>query len=403
MKKLMKQIFRWLFGRRPSRERVRTKVYNDATMLEGLQGFLFSRHRFRFNVLTEQTEWESLATNGWVTVDKRLLNSFTLEAKAAGIDCWDRDIARLLLSNQVPEFHPMKAYMESLPRWDMRDRIRPLAWRIARGRLWEDGFHRWLLGVASQWMGQGRQCANAVAPILISAEQGVGKSTFCRLLVPESLRAYYIDRFDVNRQSHFEQRLATTALINLDEFDRYSPATMASLKNVMQMQSGNFRKMRSERFVSLHRTASFIGTSNQRELLTDLTGSRRFLCQEVEGKIDCSPIEHKQLFAQLKYELRYGERSWLSKEEEQLWRKHNAVYYRTLPEQEAFLQCFRLPKDGEVGQEMSSLQVLDVLQRRFPKVMRGIQPKQLSRAMLALGVQRRHTKMGNVFWVVKLG
>jgi len=371
-------------------------------MLHQLRQLLLKKHNFRFNVLSEQTEWEDVAGKQWVTVDKRLLNTFTLEAKEAGIECWDRDVSRLLNSREIPDFHPMLHYMSNLPKWDGRDRVTPLACRVADNELWKIGFRRWLLGMASQWMGQERQCANAIAPVIISAQQGMHKSTFCRLLVPDSLRNYYIDRFDITAQSHFEQRLATTALINLDEFDRYSPTAMASLKNVMQMQAGNFRKMRSERFLSLHRTASFIATSNQRELLCDITGSRRFLCQETEGIIDCSPLEHKQLYAQLKHELLRGERSWLSKDEERQWNEHNSLYYHATPELDAFWQCFRMPELEEQGELMSVVEILAVLQHKFPTIMRNIQPRQLSRSLLVAGVVKIHTRKGNVFNVVNI-
>ena len=38
--------------------------------------------------------------------------------------------------------------------------------------------------------------------------------------------------------------------------------------------------------------------------------------KEVDGKIDCTPPDHAQLFAQLKAELAGGERYWFSEEEE---------------------------------------------------------------------------------------
>ena len=407
MKKLLYHILHWLRATREKRQTQQRPIVtregrcSDVEMLRLLRTHLFDNHNFRFNVLTEQTEWENPGNKQWITVDKRQLNSFTLEAKELGINCWDRDVSRLLLSRKVPDHHPMLDYMSHLPKWDGRDRITPLAYRISHSELWVNGFHRWLLGMTSQWMGQERRCANAIAPVIISTQQGLHKSTFCRMLVPHSLQAYYIDRFDITAQSHFEQRLATSALINMDEFDRYTPSAMASLKNIMQMQSSNFRKMRSERYLSLHRTASFIATSNQRELLSDTTGSRRFLCQEVQQPIDCTPLEHKQLFAQLKHELLRGERSWLNKDEERQWEEHNKIYHRTQPELEAFWQCFRFPEPGEKFERLSAVEIHSVLLHRYPTIMRAIPPRQLSRSLLSAGVRKVHISKGNVFCVVR--
>ena len=79
--------------------------------------------------------------------------------------------------------------------------------------------------------------ANSVAPLLISTEQGYFKSTFCKSLLPPVLRRYYMDKVDLTSQGNVERRLAEMGLLNLDEFDKFSPAKMPLLKNLMQMAS----------------------------------------------------------------------------------------------------------------------------------------------------------------------
>ena len=204
--------------------------------------------------------------------------------------------------------------------------------------MWLNGFHRWMLGMVAQWLGYPARCANALAPILISAEQGMCKSTFCSILLPEELRAYYTDKFAITSTSGCEQKISTFGLINMDEFDQYNERMMTILKNLMQMKKVNYRKCFKAYFSDLPRIASFIGTSNEKSLLTDETGSRRFLCIEVEKPIDCSPIDYPQLYAQLKHELEAGKRYWLSKEEEMEIQEHNRAFYRHSPEEEAFYE-----------------------------------------------------------------
>jgi predicted P-loop ATPase len=79
-----------------------------------------------------------------------------------------------------------------------------------------------------------------------------------------------------------ERRLAEMGLLNLDEFDKFSPAKMPLLKNLMQMASLSLCKAYQKNYRVLPRIASFIGTSNRKDLLTDPTGSRRFICVKVE-------------------------------------------------------------------------------------------------------------------------
>lgn len=386
-------------------------------MIEELRTFIFDNYELRFNQISEQTECrrKSLRRNGhaftkkpvfngrnWQCVDQRMQNTMSLEALTAGINCWDRDVNRLLHSEYIEAYHPIKAYVESLPVWDGVDRVAELASRISSDELWLRGFHTWMLAMVAQWMNMKMQCANALAPILVSEEQGLHKSTFCRLLLPPELREYYLERFDINSTSRFEQRLATCALINMDEFDRYTPKAMASLKNVMQMQTSNFRKVGSSQFVYLHRTASFIGTSNSRELLSDPSGSRRFMCMHIDKEIDCSPIDHEQLYAQLREELTLqGRQTYLSKEDEHKWQERNCLFRITAAEEEAFCQVYRPAHPNEECNLLSCTEIITSLAKQFPRLMKDIRPRQMSRTLQALGVAKVHTHNGNVYRVAK--
>lgn len=148
----------------------------------GLAVLLTARYDFRYNLLTEQTEYrgKEVPDEEYAMVAQRDLNTFCLEARTGGINCWDKDVSRLLHSRKVENYHPFLHYMNHLPQWDGVDRVTPLAVRISRKPMWVKGFHRWMLGVAAQWLGQAQDCANAVAPMLVSREQGKRKSSFAR-------------------------------------------------------------------------------------------------------------------------------------------------------------------------------------------------------------------------------
>ena len=381
-----------------SREGKQNKV--SRTMLEDLEVCLFSNYVFRFNVLTEQTEFCKKGEKVFHLVDQRALNTFCMEARKQGVNCWDKDVSRLLLSQQIADFHPFSDYVEKLPEWDGVDRVSELARRVSDEALWVNGFHRWMLGMVAQWMKLEGQCANAVAPLLVSTEQGRCKSTFCSIILPEELQRFYIDKFDLTSVSGCEQKLSQFGLINMDEFDRYSVRSMANLKNLMQLKKLTFRKSYRSYYSQLPRIASFIGTSNQKELLTDTTGSRRFLCVEVKGKIDCSRPDYAQLYAQLKAELLAGERYWFTSEEEKEIQENNRYFYRQSPEQEIFFRCFRLPKEGEEAMLLSPTEIFCRLQKKYPAAFRGSNVVNMGRMLIGLGVERVRTRCGSAYRVV---
>ena len=365
--------------------------------LEELQNFLNANFDFRYNILSDMPECRRKNTTTYRMIDKRMMNTLCMEAMMQGVDCKDADVKRFLFSERIPTHHPFKDYIATLPEWDGTDRVTMLAARVSGNGMWLNGFHCWMLGMVAQWMGYPARCANAVAPILISTEQGMCKSTFCSIILPEELRAYYTDKFTINATSGCEQKLSTFGLINMDEFNQYNERMMTILKNLMQMKKVNYRKCFKAYFSDLPRIASFIGTSNEKSLLTDETGSRRFLCIEVEKPIDCSPIDYPQLYAQLKWELEAGKRYWLSKEEELEIQEHNKAFYRHSPEEEAFYKVFALPKEGEPSFELTATDIFNRLQKRFPVLFRGVNPKHFGKVMTKVGAKKEHTMYGSVY------
>ena len=403
MKEMIIRIWKKWFGHKAGQVKNTVKKEpQPSTMLQRLETYLSSKYDFRFNVLTEQTEYAPKAETSFQMVDQRTLNTFCIEARAEGINCWDKDVSRLLLSQKIKDFHPFTDYMTNLPEWDGTDRVTELAQRVSDKPLWVNGFHRWLLAMTAQWMNLDAQCANAVAPLLISTEQGRCKSTFCSILLPEELQRFYIDKFDITSVSGCEQKLSLFGLINMDEFDRYGVRTMATLKNLMQLKKLTFRKSHRSYYSQLPRIASFIGTSNQKELLTDTTGSRRFLCVEVKEKIDCTAPDYAQLYAQLKAELIAGERYWFTSEEEKEIQANNRPFYKALPEQEVFFKCFRLVEEGEQGILLSATEIFCRIQKRFPAALRGGNVRAMGRILTAMGIPRMHTREGSMYQVVPL-
>ena len=399
-------------GLESSKEAV--KKAKSCSLMQEVTAFLTSRYRFRFNVLTEETEVAEVTNNipdthlRYAKVDERWMNTLSMEAIETGIDCWDRDIQRFVRSRRISEYHPFTAYFEQLPEWDGKDRVSALARRVSDDPVWVNGFHRWMLGLSAQWMQfrpdtNNANRANSVAPLLVSSRQGLGKSTFCRLLMPDALKAYYTESYDLGSPASAEAKLAACGLINLDEFDKLSASKMPLLKNLMQASALNIRKAYKRSASALPRIASFIGTSNREDLLVDRTGSRRFLCVSLEHAIDCTtPVEYEQLYAQLKAELLSGERSWFNKEEEQAIQQHNALFYKHIPEEEVFRLCFRFATQEDHPQEvltLSATQLFERMKSAHPSVMRGMTAYSLSRILPQLG-ERVHTAKGNVYRVV---
>jgi len=175
------------------------------------------------------------------------------------------------------------------------------------------------------------------------------------------------------------------------------------LKNLLQMLSVPIYRGKRLGYITEPRLASFIATTNSRQILSDPTGSRRFLCVEVTDIISEAPIEHKQLYAQLKQEMLDGERDYLNKEEEKEVQRRNRAYYRQSPLEDIFHACYRRPKADEEGQWFTAAEMFRMMNKRNASALRGISAKQLSFRLTAMGFKPRHTDHGNYYHVVQRG
>ena len=370
-----------------------------------LKNFLYKRFDFRYNRLTGVTEYRERGAvgNPFRPIDEREMNGMIVDARLAGIPCWNSMIPTLVLSNKVEGFNPFHLYLSELPAWDGTDRVTPLLQRVSDDAMWMKGGRYWLRAMVAQWMGEERSHANSLMPILISNEQGLGKSTFCRQLLPDSLRGYYLDNLNLSPGTSPEKKLVNKGLINLDEFDKIGEKRQPDLKNLLQMLSVPVYRGKRLGYVTEPRLASFIGTTNSRQILCDVTGSRRFLCVEVKQFIHDKALEHKQLYAQLKQEVLNGERDYLNKEEEKELQRKNKKYYRQSLLEDVFFACFRVPEDEEEGRWLTAAQMFQVMAKRNPSALRGVSAKMLSYRLLGMGLKYKHTNHGNYYWVAIQG
>lgn len=403
----LKAMLRWWkaqFHKSEGKERTTINEERPMQTTRRLNHFLSQRFDFRYNRLTGVTEIREKEAVGtpFRPIDEREMNGLIVDARLAGIPCWNSQIPTLVLSNKVTSFNPFHLYLSELPAWDGTDRVTPLLKRVSDEQMWLKGGRYWLRALTAQWMGMERNHANSLMPILISSEQGMGKSTFCRQLLPDSLAGYYLDNLNLSPGTSPEKKLVNKGLINLDEFDKIGEKRQPDLKNLLQMLSVPIYRGKRLGYVTEPRLASFIGTTNSRQILCDVTGSRRFLCVEVKRYIADTPLEHKQLYAQLKQELAEGGRDYLTKEEERELQRSNERFYRHSLLEDVFFSSFRVPK-GDEGRWCTAAEIFRVMTKQNPAALRGFSAKQLSYHLGGWGLAHKHTNQGNFYRVAYQG
>lgn len=340
---------------------------NISTMMK----FLNNKYELRYNTVMKYTEYleKERAWRGFMPVSPRVQKRMTLEVELEDIRVSIKDVRNYLESDYIKSYDPIDEYLfECQGKWDGKDHIRALARTVPTDNpRWPDWFYIWFLGMVEQWRTYRiHQYGNSVVPLLIS-KQGYNKSTFCRRLLPQELQWGYNDNLILSEKRQVLQAMSQFMIINLDEFNQISATVQQGfLKNIIQLPTVKIKRPYGSHVEEFPRTASFIATSNVDDILSDPSGSRRFIGVKLTGPIDVSvKPNHKQLFAQALAALNNGEKCYFDNTQTKLLMESNKDFQVEMPLEQCFYECFAPAKSEQDGVYMSAAAIFKVLKSRF--------------------------------------
>ena len=351
-------------GKKVDKNSIRENIVNMMQLLE-------SRYDFRYNTVMKFVEYmpKEKGWYGFQPVDPRVQKRMTLEVQLADIRVSIKDVRNFLESDYIKNYNPIDEYLfQCYDKWDGKDHIRALARTVPTANPhWADWFYTWFLGMVDQWRGYShRQYGNSVAPLLIS-KQGYNKSTFCRRLLPPELQWGYSDNLILSEKRQVYQAMAQFMVINLDEFNQISPQVQQGfLKNLIQLPTLKYKPPYGSHVMEFPRLASFIATSNMKDILSDPSGNRRFIGVELTGPIDVSVRpNYQQLFAQALSALNNGEKSYFDAQQVKLIMKSNSQFEIIQPIDQYFLLYFELVEDEKEGEYLTAAEIFDYLKKQI--------------------------------------
>lgn len=351
-------------GKKVDKNSIRENIVNMMQLLK-------SRYDFRYNTVMKYVEYlpKDKGWYGYQPVDPRVQKRMTLEVQLADIRVSIKDVRNFLESDYIKNYNPIDEYLfQCYDKWDGKDHIRALARTVPTANPhWADWFYTWFLGMVDQWRGYShRQYGNSVAPLLIS-KQGYNKSTFCRRLLPPELQWGYSDNLILSEKRQVYQAMAQFMVINLDEFNQISPQVQQGfLKNLIQLPTLKYKPPYGSHVMEFPRLASFIATSNMKDILSDPSGNRRFIGVELTGPIDVSVRpNYQQLFAQALSALNNGEKSYFDAQQVKLIMKSNSQFEIIQPIDQYFLLYFELVEDEKEGEYLTAAEIFDYLKKQI--------------------------------------
>ena len=419
--------------------------------VEEIKSFLDGHVSLRFNEITSRVEYELPTDNTdahrFIPVNDRIVNS--LWSQMSTITRVNiQDMYRVIESDYVPVFNPFKEYLKSLSQITQtstdngsdetesckpvalqqqqnlcksvqsvgeknhpsvgeknhssvgeknhssvggRDYIRELAQtvRVKGGEqeqmLWHLYLKKWLVGMVASWISD--DVVNNVILVLIG-EQGAYKTTWFNYLLPPPLKQYFYTKTNANRMSKDDiLTLAQYALICCEELDTMRPAELNQLKAAVTMPSIDERAAYAHYHEHRKHIASFCGTGNSTQFLSDPTGNRRWLPFEVESIVSPRdhPFHYEGIYAQALALFKSGFQYWFTKEEIQELNHHNRQFETPHLERELVSLYFRVPMESENGMFMTSARAIQII---GTGISQKLNPTRVGLAFNELGFQR---------------
>lgn len=321
--------------------------------------YLENKYKFRYNLFTARPEYA--VVNGKVHdynhLNERDFDNIHNEVKITGKVRVGRDDFKSLVSSKFisQDYDPIADYLGSLKKWDGEDRIRLFLQQV---QLQDESHRELLIKYFTKWFTTlvgslvDNRCYNEYC-FVFTGEQGRGKTRFFHSLVPLPLRLQYTFTGNFNpRDKDHEEMLGTKIIINLDEMGTMNRTDEETLKTTMSKRYVTLRRAYGRAPIHLYRKASFCGSHNREEFLTDLSGNRRWLPFAIHNIDIDKGFDIGLLYSQAMAMYKDGFNIYMDRTEIAELEAHNEQFRYISMEEQMVISNYRVPSDQESANDI---------------------------------------------------
>jgi hypothetical protein len=261
------------------------KKTEGLSALARVEEYINKKYDIRFNVVSTKIEWRKKTPDS--AYQELNENSLYRELQHENLNISLAKLSSLMQSDFVSNYNPFVEFFEGLAPWkesEDPDYVGKLCGYIpvVEQERFNRHFRKMLVRTIACALND--KVFNKQVFVLVHDMQNSGKSSFCRWLCPPALSSYITENINTDKDSAIA--LATNLFINMDELATLSKAEINSLKSFISRDKTNVRLPFAKKATVMPRRASFIGSTNKEEILTDETGSVRWLCFALSGMIN---------------------------------------------------------------------------------------------------------------------
>jgi len=376
---------------------------NQVTRNQNIELYLSGKYDFRLNTIKCRIEWRERGKDIWTQADKYFINSLKRELDSIKINTSTGNIKEILSSSFAPRVDPIRSYFSELQKWTKaKYHIKKLCDTVTvqNPGMWYTYFTKWITAVVANALTD-TGCQNHTCLVLVG-EQGKFKTTWLNNLCPKALSRYlYTGKINIDSKDYNETLLAEYLLINIDDQLRsINKNNEDHIKNIITQPLVKYRRPYDEFINEYPRIASFMGSVNHTEFLSDPTGSRRFLAFEVRD-IDiktAQEIDMDLVWAQAYHLFRSGAKYWFNFEEIQELNRENEMFRIKTIEEELIMSKFKVPASRDSADERLTTTEILIYLESFTKT--KLSKKKIGEALARIGYERKQHYIGDQYkWV----
>jgi predicted P-loop ATPase len=262
------------------------EVNSDVTEIEQLENFILDTYEPRLDAITNTT----YLLNDIILTDTEVNDMYLSAKKIFDFNVPINDIRSIINSNKVKRINILTDFLEankSNPT-GIIEQYAKCIFPQSDYNVW--AIKKWLVGALHNWTSSHNEKLVCPLTLVLTGQQhGTGKTSFLRNIMPKELSKYIVESKINGHDKDSMYTLCNSLLVLDDEFGGKAFKDVKEYKAISDMNIITQRRPYEREAKTFKRRAILCGTSNEVDILKDVTGNRRILPINVE-KIDYNRV-----------------------------------------------------------------------------------------------------------------
>lgn len=318
------------------------EVNSELKEIEQLENFIIDTYEPKIDLITNTT----YILNEVVLTDTEVNDMYLAAKKSFDFNVPINDVRSILNSNKVTKINVLTDFLntnKSNPTGIIEEYAKCI-YPQSEYNIW--AFRKWIVGALHNWTSnQNEKLVCPLTLVLTGQQHGTGKTSFLRNIMPKELDKYIVEAKINGHDKDSMYTLCNSLLVLDDEFGGKAFKDVKEYKAISDMNIITQRRPYEREAKTFKRRAILCGTTNEIDILKDVTGNRRILPISVE-KVDYDKmlaIDKTSLIIEA-YNLLKSGFEWILRTENEIeYLKLNSSKNETvLPIEEIFFKHFSI-------------------------------------------------------------